>query len=189
VGGGNDHRQAAVVLKFRLRGQEKLRDLSRDLRRAADKDLRAELIQGLKAANEPMVRRLKRAFETARIRGMRKPGAKRRFTDVIPSKGLRRPMARAIEGQVRTSGSDPRAQLVLREDRVPVRIRPLIPMFAGASPFRHPIMAKKGPREGWSWASQSIEDSWWPTIRPHIGDYRREAEEAVDRVADKIERG
>jgi len=172
------------VLRFRLRGQGELRDLSRDLRRAADKDLRAELIQGLKAANEPMVRRLKKAFETARIRGMRKPGAKRRFTDVIPSKGLRRPMARAIEGQVRTSGSDPRAQLVLREDRVPVRIRPLIPKFAGASPFRHPIMGNRG-----AWASQSIEDSWWPTIRPHIGDYRREVEQAVDRVADKIERG
>jgi len=172
------------LLTFRLRGQGELRDLSRDLRRAADKDLRAELIQALKAANEPMVRRLKRAFETARIRGMRKPGAKRRFTDVIPSKGLRRPMARAIEGQVRTSGSDPRAQLVLREDRVPVRIRPLIPMFAGASPFRHPIMGNRD-----AWASQSIEDSWWPVIRPHIGDYRREVEQAVDRVADKIERG
>ena len=172
------------MLTFRLRGQGELRDLSRDLRRAADKDLRAELIQALKAANEPMVRRLKRAFETARIRGMRKPGAKRRFTDVIPSKGLRRPMARAIEGQVRTSGSDPRAQLVLREDRVPVRIRPLIPMFAGASPFRHPIMGNRD-----AWASQSIEDSWWPVIRPHIGDYRREVEQAVDRVADKIERG
>jgi len=172
------------VLKFRLRGQEQLRDLSRDLRRAADKDLRAELIQGLKAANEPMVRRLKRAFETARIRGMRKPGAKRRFTDVIPSKGLRRPMARAIEGQVRTSGSDPRAQLVLREDRVPVRIRPLIPKFAGASPFRHPIMGNRD-----AWASQSIEDSWWPVIRPHLGDYRREVEKAVDDVARKIERG
>lgn len=171
------------MFRFRLRGQQELQRLARDLRRASRKDLREELRDELQDANELVVKKLRAAFATAKIRGFR-TGAKRRFDRRIPSKHPRARLAAAIEGQVRLTGSDPRAQIVLREDRVPVGMRPLIPYFTGKSRLRHPIMGIRT-----RWAGQRIEDVWWPTIQPQLKQYYRAANDAVDHVADKLERG
>lgn len=170
-------------MQIRVVGQRELQALARDLTRGA-KHLRPELTKGLRQPTEAVERDVKHAIETADMSG-RRTTARRRFTARIPSKGVRRPTARAVEGKVSTSAGNPTAEVTLNPAHVPRRIRALIPYWGGDKKrLRHPIMGRRS-----RWVGQNLPDVWTGALKPHIRRYRAEAQAALDRVRDQIAKG
>lgn len=170
-------------MQIRVAGGPKLHALARDIRRASG-TIRQEVAAGLRAPTKAVERDIKRAIETADMAG-RRTGSRRRFRENIPSKGVKKPTARAVESKVSTSSVNPRAEVTLRESRVPERIRALIPYWGGQrTRLRHPVM---GMRK--TWVGQRIPDVWKSAVKRRVGAYRAEADEALDRIRRKIERG
>jgi len=175
------------VASIRFRGREDLPRVAAALDHAPN-NLRRELVVALKAAARPAVRDVKAAIRAADVAG-RRTGRGRPFRAAIPSRGLRAPMARAVDSQVSTLSSGARVDIVLKEERVPPRIRRVVKFVVGdAHRWRHPIMGKN--RDG-SWrgaASQNAPNVWWKTLRPHIPDFNREVARAVQRTEEQLRR-
>jgi hypothetical protein len=170
-------------MQIRVAGGPKLHALARDIRRAKG-TIRRELAAGLRAPTKAVEQDIKHAIETADMRG-RRTGSRRRFREQIPSKGVKKPTSRAVESKVSTSSANPRAEVTLRESRVPARIRALIPYWGGfRTRLRHPVMGMLK-----TWAGQRIPDVWSSALKRRIGRYRTEADQALDRIRQNIERG
>jgi len=170
------------VASIRFRGREDLPRVAAALDHAPN-NLRRELVVALKAAARPAVRDLKAAIRAADVAG-RRTGRGRPFRAAIPSRGLRAPMARAVDSQVSTLSSGARVDIVLKEERVPPRIRRVVKFVVGdAHRWRHPIMGRRR-----AWASQNAPNVWWKTLRPHIPDFNREVARAVQRTEEQLRR-
>jgi hypothetical protein len=164
-------------------GQRQAQAAANAIRRGAG-TVRKELAEGLRRPTKAVERDIKQAILGANMAG-RRTGRLPRFTSAIPSRGVKRQMARAVESKVTTSSQDPRAEVKLNASHVPLRIQPLIDYFGGRRlRLRHPIMGNRS-----SWAGQSIPDVWTDAVKPHIEEYRREGQAALDRVVEMIEKG
>jgi hypothetical protein len=167
---------------MRFRGRNTLDRTAVALRRAPGR-LRSELTRGLRDASDPAVKALRRATETADVSG-RRTSAKRRFTTPVRSRGLRRPMARAIEADISTSATGARADIRVRDGSVPPRIRRLVKYVLGDSKrWRHPVMGRRS-----RWASQNAPNVWWRTLRPMLPRYNREVQAATNRTENQLRR-
>jgi hypothetical protein len=166
---------------LRVRGEQNLHRAAQVLRRAPAQ-LRREVKQGLERATRPLVNDLKREIRSANVAGRRVGG--RPFRDRIPSKGLRGPMARAVESDVTTSATGARADVRLRAQSVPVRVRRVVKFVVGdAQRWRHPIMGRRS-----RWAGQNAPNVWSKVVRRHMPRYNREVDAAVRLTDDWLER-
>lgn len=99
------------------------------------------------------------------------------------SSPLRAPIAQAVELQADVGQGDASVEIRLRDTRVPLRARWLVPYVTGRrGRLRHPFMGD------WGHAVQATGNLnvWWTTLRRHMADFRRERDQAVDRVARQI---
>lgn len=167
-------------MRVTLAGGAKFRDLARDIRRAKG-TLRRDVAQALRAATTPLVKELQQATLHADLHGFPGSGPDR-FTGHVASKGVRRPMSRAISGDVSTSAADPRARVILDVAKVPPRIRALVPYFAGKHRLRHPLMGNRS-----AWFAQHAPNVWWPIINRHERDYVRKVDDALDKARQRME--
>lgn len=173
------------MLKLTVAGDRQLRDMAQRLRRGKGV-LRQELAAGLRKPTDEAVAAVRRAVMTADMRGFRRRGARKRFPPGVgDNTPLRRPVANAVEGKVTTSAQDPRATVTLRESRVPAAKRKLLLYLGGRRRrLRHPVMGNRSV-----WVSQRMPDIWHPTIRRRARSWRDAAEAAIDRTAERIEKG
>lgn len=154
---------------------------------AASKSLQRDLAQGLRRPTQTAVREIREAIITADMSGARKFGATEPFTANIPSKGVKRPIARAVQGEVKIGGQEPRAVIGIRINEVPERIRPLVYYFTGQrrrrgyQRLRHPVMGNRHV-----WVGQRIPDVWHI---PNVKQYRTAIRDVLDAIAKKIGRG
>lgn len=168
------------MASIRFRGREDVARLAAALDNAPN-NLRRELVNGLKAAARPAVRDIKAAIRGADVSG-RRTGRGRPFRASIPSRGLRGPMARAVDSQVSTRGDGARVDIVFKTERVPVRLQRLVKYVVGDSKrWRHPIMGNRR-----AWATQNAPNVWWRTLRPHIPRFNREVAQAVQRTEERL---
>jgi len=167
------------VLTFR--GRNTIDQTARALRRAPG-NLRRELKAGLEDAAKPAVTALRSATRTADVSGRRRGG--RPFRAVIPSLGLRAPMARSIEADISTSTTGARVDIRAREGSIPPRIRRLVKYVLGDSRrWRHPVMGNRS-----AWVSQNAPNVWWKTLKPFLPKFARSVAEATRRTEEQLRR-
>lgn len=152
--------------------------------RAAGRGMQRDLAEGLRKPTRAAVEEIREKILHADMAGF--PRARRRepFTHVIASKGVKRPIAHAVQGEVKVVGAEPRAVIGVRMAEVPLRIRPLVYYFTGQRKrggyqrLRHPIM---GNRE--AWVGQRVPDVWHI---PNVEQYRRAVRDVLDTIANKV---
>jgi hypothetical protein len=164
-------------------GAKDLRDCANDLRRAKG-NMRRELTTAVKRAADPTLREVKNAIETLPIRGQRLPPrrGRRRFTKVMHGTGIRRRISRVVEVDVATGSGDPRARFVVRTARLGDARN--VPWHLDRGRLRHPIMGNRN-----AWANQFGKPWFYVTIRASEKRWRREVDQALERVRQQIERG
>lgn len=165
-------------------GTHELKQVAGRLRKGA-KSVTREFESELRKPTRDARDDVRNAILRADMRGYRYPRAKSRFGYRSPSRGVKRPTARAVQGSVSITAGEPVARVVFRESDMPYRIRQLFPYFVGIrTRLRHPIM---GDPE--LWVSQRIPNVWWKRLRRHIPKFRRAGERALENVARIIEKG
>lgn len=153
-----------------VRGGEKLRSLSADLRKAGSQGqgLRKELRKQIKV---PMV-----AMQ----------GAVRDAIRAIPSKQrkhrLRSLMVRATKVRMRMSGNNVRVALEVDASLVPPDMRNL-PGLMERGKWRHPVWGSD------RWVSQQHHPYFWVTVKPRIPEVRKAVDAALDKVARDLNEG
>lgn len=171
-----------MTFRIQTAGGPKFDKVAADFKRAKG-GLRAKLTAELRKPTKALHDDVRRRILNAELPARRTRSA-HRFVEVIPSKGLRRPTANALDWKVTTSSAGPRAVITFYPAKVPLRIRKLVPYWLGQKHrLRHPIMGKN--RDG-SWrggVSQSIPDVWTPA-KELAPEAQKAAARAVDDVAD-----
>jgi hypothetical protein len=151
-----------------VHGADKLRKLARDLREAGDKDLQRELRSGIARPVKPFAEAVKQ-----------EAGA------VMPHRGgYAGILARALKvaASTRTTGSGAGIRIVVSA-KGKVEERDVAALDVGE--LRHPIFGRRR-----HWATTSVRPGFVTQPAERLIDgVRREIENAVDRVADKLERG
>jgi hypothetical protein len=153
-----------------VRGGEKLRSLSADLRAAGSQGqgLRKELRKQIKIPMASMQRAVQNAIRA------------------IPSKQrkhrLRYFMARYTKLRMRLSGSNVRVALEVDASLMPPEMRSL-PRLMEYGKWRHPVFGTD------KWVSQRHHEYFWVTVRPRIPEVRRAVDAALDKVARDLNEG
>lgn len=170
-----------MTFRVKVAGGEGFDRLARDLTRAG-KDLRPKLTERLRKPTKGVYQAVEREILHGDMSGIptrRLP----KFGADIASKGLRRPMARALRWKVSSSAAGPTAEVTFTPSDVPERIRALVPYLMGQKRrLRHPIMGKN--RDG-SWrggVGQRMPNAWEPTKRL-APDAQEAAGQALDDIA------
>ncbi len=177
------------MIRATVAGQHDLQAADERIKKG-HRQLRPELAAGLRKPTAEGLRRLRAAIAGADMSGKPRPGRRTRFPrGAVASSGpWKRPLANAFEAKVSTSSGNPRAEIVLRETKVPFRKRPLVRYVTGQtkSGLRHPIPGHRN-----IWVGQNMPDVWHPTVanRATMDAYRAAAKDAVGRVAQKMARG
>lgn len=148
-------------------GADKLRALSKDLRREADGKERAKLLrQELRQVAKPFVPQIQAA-----IRGLPSQGESARRG----RKSLRAQLARSVTLQVRTSGRRAGVSIFMNPRKMPSGMKAL-PMYVEATP-------------GYTrWRKPTFGHDPWKTQHPHpyFTGTVRSADRAVSRAADRV---
>ncbi len=162
---------------LRVEGSGELRRLSRQIRGIENrKEIMKQLRRALREGGRPMVPAVRRKVLALPSKG--EPARKGR-------KGLRRAVASATRLDVNTGGKRAGVQVRVHPRRMPDGTRALPALLEGEDgPWRHPLF---GDRE--SWFNQAAHPYFAPAVNPLIPRAERLAEEALDKVADEIERG
>lgn len=173
-----------MTFRVKVAGGEDFDRLARDLTRAG-KDLRPKLTERLKKPTKDIYQAVEREILHGDMSGIptrRLPP----FGAHIASKGVRRPMVRALRWKVSSSSTGPVAVVTFTPSDVPERIRALVPYLLGQKRrLRHPIMGKN--RDG-SWrggAGQRMPNAWEPTKRM-ADEAQKAAGQALDDIANII---
>lgn len=167
------------MFTVRVVGDDRMRELARDVRRAGTgiaPRVTAELRKPVKGLGEAI---------RGRILAADLPAAGRNPANRFPklgSRGLRRPTAMAVTWSVRLTGSTPRAAVLFDPLRIPTRIRPLFKYWVGQRwRLRHPIPNTNRR----AWIQQRIPKVW-RDVRPLAEIAQRAAGRVLDESADII---
>lgn len=162
---------------LRVEGAGELRGLARQLKGIeARKDIMRELRKALRAAGRPMVPAVRASVLSLPSRGESARRGRR---------SLRRSIASATRLDVNTGGARAGVTVRVHPRKMPDGQRALPALLEGADgPWRHPLF---GNRE--VWMSQAAHPYFAPAVNPLIPRAERLAEDALDNVADQIERG
>jgi hypothetical protein len=160
------------MMDLRLTGANQLADLAKDLKSVGDKDLRKELLKGLRNAAKPLAKEV--APRVAR-EGLPKHGGLNEF--VASSKfGVR----------TRTTGQGAGVRIVGKKGT-----HDLAAMDRGR--LRHPVWKRASERHRSAvWVTQLIEPGWWtkgmsdPVV---LEPMREELLKVIDDVTRKLTRG
>ena len=150
-----------------VRGQQQLRDLAKDLRKAGDHQLEKELRTGIRKAMDPM----KRAVQQ-NARAIPTHGAKHT--------GLRRQIAQATRVRIAPS-SKTAVVLEVAASRMPEGKRSLPARMEGRGKWRHPVFGNRHV-----WVNQRPHPYFWRGVEPHIKDVRQAVIEATEHVIDRF---
>lgn len=168
------------MLRVRTHGGDQLRDLARRLDQAPAL-LQRQLLVGVQRAANPALQDLQREIRGANVAG-RRVGGRKRFTAPMASRGLRGPIARAVEVRIGVRSGGARAEFRLDESRVSPRIRKTVKYVVGyAARWRHPIMGHRG-----RWAGQNAPNVWPHVMPRHLSRFNREVDAAVARVEQSL---
>lgn len=169
------------MISVRVHGEAELARVARRLEQGQPM-LQRRLLSGVRAAAEPIDRELRAAIRGADVAG-RRTAARKRFTGRVVSRGLRAPIARAVQTNISVRGGGPRAEIKIDESRVSARIRPVVKYVVGyATRWRHPIMGRTS-----RWAGQNAPNVWKQVVPRRLGQFNREIGRAVDDVARRLE--
>lgn len=166
-------------MRVTIKGERGLRDLARDLRRAKG-TVRRELADSLRKPTAAGVRDAKASIAGLSIRGQR-TRSRDRFTAPTTGGHIRARIARVIEADVSTSAGNPRAVIVVRNERLG-NARNVPWLLDTGKTYRHPIMGNRS-----AWAGSRGSPWFYSAIDQEA--YVREADEALTRIVQKIERG
>jgi hypothetical protein len=144
---------------LRVEGAERLRDLSRDLRRRSDgTQLRTLMRRELRDIVEEIVR-----AEQAAVRAL--PSKGQNAARGLPS--TREQIARATTSQIRTAGKDVGVRAWVNPKRLPEGKKNL-PAYMNREPgftrWRHPVFAQEGRTR--TYVDQPPKPWWYRTARP-----------------------
>lgn len=172
-----------VAVRIRVHGDGEIERFGERVRRAPRR-MNPAFRDALLTAARPAVIDLKRAALTVPMTGFRRPGAKKRFpSHLFPSKGVRRFVSSAIESNANPRSRLPAVEILMREDRIPPRIKTLPYYFTGhRKRLRHPVM---GNRE--VWVNQRDPNMWWRTLKRHMRRFGAGVRRATDELANYIE--
>jgi hypothetical protein len=173
-----------VSVEIEVRGGASLHEVAARLREAARKDLRTELLQAFRRAGRSLLDDEKSTAASLPIRGFPHPGRKRRYSGPSTAKNLRAQVAAATGLEVTLSGDDPRVRVKVSSAKMPAGMRWLPRKLNSDRGWRHPVLGNRHV-----WVKQVGKEWFEPTGRKHFDDFRREAQQALDRVADKIAGG
>lgn len=173
-----------MSLDVQVRGTDKLREVARRLREADRADLRKELLRAFRTAGGDLVADEKSTVSALPVRGFPYPGRKRRYDGPSRPRGLRSRVAAATTMQITLSGDDPRVRVKVASAKLPPDMKWLARRLNSDKGWRHPVMGNRDV-----WVRQAGKEWFAPTGRKHFPAFIREAEQALDRVADKIARG
>jgi hypothetical protein len=166
-----------------LRPTSDLRKLNRDLRAAADgRQLRKELTQSWRGILRPIAREVQAAYRAAPSRGHASRSFRSRNTP-----GIRASLARATRVEVRTAGKLAGARVRVDGRKMPPRLGSVPAMWEGppeGERWRHPVY---GDRD--TWVSQPSRPTFYRITRGHEAAAWRAADDALDDVGRKLERG
>jgi hypothetical protein len=171
------------MLDIQIKGAEDLRRMARALRQADRVDLRRELGKAMREAGQPTLDAVKRSAESITTRGFRKPGAKHPFAKVVAPHGTRRKIAAAATLDVKVEEDNPRVRFRISEAKLPEDLKGMARKFDSGTSWRHPVL---GNRQ--AWVAQDADPWFWPPIRDNIKEFRRQIDQALDRVREKLER-
>jgi hypothetical protein len=172
-----------LALEVQIRGANQLKAMADALRKADREDLRRGLDRAIRKASKPTVQAIKESAEHINTRGIRKPGAKRRFTGTAPAKGTRKKIAEAVGATVSTAGENPRVSFQVRSARLPETLKNMPRKFDSGDVFRHPVMGNTDV-----WVGQTGDPWFFPPIKEKLPTFRAEIDKELDVVREKLER-
>lgn len=180
------------AIDVRIAGGAKFRELSKQLKGPAGKELRASLNKGIRAAAKPAVDDLKAAVMAIDSKVTGKSGAssgevaraQHAGSGKVQRKrshGLRATIARSI--QVKITASGPRAGVRIRIDgsKLPEDQQKLPKALDSAKGWRHPVFGNKNV-----WVTQKGKPWWAVTINKHEDEMRSRILAAMKETADKL---
>lgn len=170
-----------MVLEIQARGSESLRRMADALRKADREDLRRGLDRAIRKAAKPTVADLQQAAKDIKTKGVRKPGAKRRFTKTFDAKGTREKIAEAVAASVSTAGEDPRVRFQVRASKLPETLKNM-PRKFDEGKFRHPVMGNTDV-----WVDQTSDPWFFPPIRKNLDTFRASIDVELDKVRANLE--
>jgi hypothetical protein len=170
-------RRSGVQVDITIRDAGDLRRLNRDLRDVEDgKELQRELRTGLRGVLNPIREQVKAAY-------LAQPAYQGRRDR--PGPPLRSLLAKATKTEVRTTGKLAGARLRVDGRKMPSGMRSLPAYWEGYKPrWRWPVY---GNRE--AWAQGRARPIFDRTVGPIEDDARRAAEQVMEGVRRKLERG
>lgn len=173
-----------MSLEVEVRGGASLHEVAARLREAARKDLRTELLQAFRKAGKSLLDDEKSTAASLPIRGYPFPGRKRRYSGPSVAKGLRQAVVAATGLEVTLSGDDPRVRVKVASAKMPAGMKWLPRKLNSDKGWRHPVAGNRHV-----WVRQVGKEWFGPTGMKHHDDFVREAQQALDRVNDKIAGG
>ncbi len=168
------------MIEAKVEGAEDLRRVARALRRADRSDLSRQLTRAIRTAARPTVDDVRRTVRALPIQGFPYPGRKRAFHGFTPAPhALRESIAESVTTRISVSEDNPRVRFSAGSGLGERRTLPK--RLDSVKGWRHPVMGNRVV-----WVRQVGKPWFGTTIRGHLGDFRREIGQALERVADQI---
>jgi hypothetical protein len=167
-----------VPVSVSVDGAQRLKRLSRDLRGAANGDLRRELRRQIRDAGRPVVADVRAAALRVEVES-----SKGGHVDPDKSTGLRRAVAGATGLSVTANGIRIRVSSARLGKTHPPKLARYLDASFRYKRWRHPVFGNRDV-----WVEQTGEPFFFATIRKHTATFRKACLDAMEDVAQKITR-
>lgn len=172
-----------MPITLRIKRAEALEKVAA-LLRGAPKKLRRELGVAFHDAGQETLYTIRGNVLSMSIKGRKKPGAKRRFTDVRPGTNLRQRIADAVKLDIKTGGDSPHVSYTVDSASMGgARGGGNIPFqLESRGRWRHPIMGNKH-----AWVANVGEKGWfYDEAKAARKEFVKAIDEAIDRFVEEL---